>query len=208
MLLHEVLHVAGKQSFPYRLVGGALHVGGHLCERGRLFQEVAVYDPRGPAHEPLEPVVAVYVRGSQPRNLLGVVLLVVPAEHVVAARERLEAVRVHRMDVETVLPELQVVYHLALQHVADVGARGHPEVREQLLGDARAANKVAPFEHENLSPLAGQVVGSHKPIVSGADDNGGVGQCEAPSEVGNGTQCILFKGERRVRCGGEGWTSR
>ena len=104
--------------------------------------------------------------GARPRQLLCVVLLVVPAEHVVAARERLEAVRVHRMDAESVLSEFQVVYHLALEHVADVGAGGDAKVREQLLGDTGAADEVAPLQHENACARAGQVVGSHESIVS------------------------------------------
>ena len=114
VLLDEVLHVAGEQPVPDGLIGSALDVRCHLRERGRLFQEVPVNDGRGARHELLEPVVAVYVRRREARKLIDVALLVVPAQHVFAVRERLEAVRVNRMNVEAVLPEFQVVNHLVL----------------------------------------------------------------------------------------------
>ena len=92
----------------------------------------------------------------------------VPAKQVVAARERLETVGIDWMNGQAVVPELQIVDHLALQQVADVGAGGDAEAREQLLGDAGSADEAAPFQHQHVSAGAGQVEGGHQAVVPAA----------------------------------------
>ena len=58
---------------------------------------------------------------GQAGYLVGVAAVVVPAQHVFAVGEGLEAVRIHGVDFEAVLSEFEVVYHFVLEHVADIG---------------------------------------------------------------------------------------
>ena len=54
----------------------------------------------------------------------------------------MDARRVDGVDVEAVPAQLQVVDHLLLQDVADVGAGGDVEAGKPLLGDRRATNDI------------------------------------------------------------------
>ena len=171
MLLHQVAHIPCQQPLPHRLVGRASHVVENLRQRRRTLQEVAVQYGRRPPHEVLEATVAFHVARGQALQFLHIALLVVPAQHIVAARKRLEAIRIHRMDSQPVLSQFQVVYHLALEHMADVRAGGHSEVREQLFGNAGSAHEVAPFQYQNPPARLRKVVGRHQPVVSRPHDN-------------------------------------
>ena len=147
VLLHQVAHVAGQHSPPDGLVCRAAHVLGHLRERRRVLKKVPVQYRRSPGHELFVAPVSTHVSGRESRNLPLVSLLFVPVEHVVPTWEWLESVWIDRVDLEAVLPKLQVFYHLTLEHVADVGARRHTESGKQLLGDTGPANEFATFQH-------------------------------------------------------------
>ena len=59
VFFHQIAHVACEHPIPDGFVGCAAHVGGHLREGGRAFEEVTVEDGRSSGHERLEAVVAV-----------------------------------------------------------------------------------------------------------------------------------------------------
>ena len=57
---------------------------------------------------------------------------------------------VERQDVEAVLGQLEVADDLGAEQADDVARDGEPEARDDLLGDRRAAEDVAPLEDQRL----------------------------------------------------------
>ena len=55
------------------------------------------------------------------------------------------------------------------QQPGDVGRARDPVARPELLGDARAADALAPLEHHHAPARAREIGGRHEPVVSRAD---------------------------------------
>ena len=77
-----------------------------------------------------------------------------------AVGERRERRRVPRQDLEAVRGQLQVADDLRAEQAVDVGGGGDLEAGEGLLGDARAADDVAPLEDQHA--LARRAPGSRR----------------------------------------------
>ena len=69
------------------------------------------------------------------------------------------------------LRQLELADDLGAQQAHDVREDREAEAREELLGDGRAAEDVAPLEDERLHPGAGQVGGADQAVVAAADDD-------------------------------------
>ena len=67
--------------------------------------------------------------------------------------------------------QVELADDLGPQQRDDVGADRVLEAREDLLGHGRAAEHVAPLEHEHLPAGARQVGGAHQAVVAAADDD-------------------------------------
>ena len=97
---------------------------------------------------------------------------VVPEHERIAVGVRLEARRFELIDRKSVLAQAQVVYHLGLQEMADVGAGGDAIAGKQLLGDTRPAHHVAPLQHQHRLPGLRQIRRCDEAVVPTTDDNG------------------------------------
>ena len=69
------------------------------------------------------------------------------------------------------LGQLEVADDLGPQEADDVARDREPEARDDLLGDGRAAEDVAPLEDQRLEPGARKVRGGDEPVVPAADDH-------------------------------------
>ena len=92
-----------------------------------------------------------------------------------AAAARDEQERVARGHPEAVLREPQVADDLGAHHAGDVGGGRGAEAGGDLLGDAGAADEVAPLEHAHFQPGARQEARGHQAVVPAADDDGVAG---------------------------------
>ena len=89
---------------------------------------------------------------------------------VVAVQHRGERA-VERQDLEAVPRQVEVADDLRAEERDDVGADRVLEARIDLLGDRRAAEHVAPLEHEHLAPRAREIRRVHQAVVAAADDD-------------------------------------
>ena len=71
--------------------------------------------------------------------------------------------------------EVEVADHLGPEHARDVGGRRGAAAGGDLLGDAAAADDLAPLEHEGAEARAGEVGGRGQAVVAGTHDDGVVG---------------------------------
>jgi hypothetical protein len=68
--------------------------------------------------------------------------------------------------------EVEVVDDPPAQQRQRVRARRRAHAGPQLLGHARAADDLAPLEHEDVEPGARQVGGADQAVVARSDDDG------------------------------------
>ena len=73
--------------------------------------------------------------------------------------------------------QIELADDLGPQQRDDVRADGELEAGEDLFGDRRAAEHVAPLEHEHLAPRARQIGGGDQAVVAAADDDDVVIAC-------------------------------
>jgi hypothetical protein len=92
-----------------------------------------------------------------------------------AVRQRAERARVPVHDGQAVALQLEIADHLGVQQADHVGADRVPEAGVELLGDRRAADHMAPFDHLNLEARTGQIAGAGQAVVAGADHDDVVG---------------------------------
>ena len=95
---------------------------------------------------------------------------VLPVVQRVAVARRDELQRVARRHLEAVAGQPEIVDHLRAHHAGDVGGGRGAETRGDLLGDAGAADHVAPFEDAGAQAGARQQTGGHQAVVAAADD--------------------------------------
>ena len=83
-------------------------------------------------------------------------------------------VRVGHEDLEAVAAQVELVDHDAVEQADDVRARADDVARvgERALERARAAEPLAPLEHEDGLAGAGEVGRAREPVVAAADDHG------------------------------------
>ncbi len=108
---------------------------------------------------------------------------------------------VERQDVEAVPRQLELADDLGAEQRHDVREDREPEAREELLGDRRAAEDVAPLEDERLHPGAGEIRGADQAVVAAADDDRVValGQPDASLAL---SSCVgLVQAPLYPRCG-------
>ena len=120
VLLHKVLHAAGEHALEYGFFRRTAQIGGDLGERGRISQEVTLYDATCLLPERHPVVVARAVRRRYARDALRCALVIVPAQNMLAARQRTKAHRVHLVYLKPVLAKFKVVDDLLLQHMTDI----------------------------------------------------------------------------------------
>src|SRR5207237_7452413 len=68
--------------------------------------------------------------------------------------------------------EVQVADNRRVKEAVDVRGGRDLEAGEGLLGDAGAADDVAALKHQDAQAGAGEVAGSHEPVVPGTDQDG------------------------------------
>ena len=162
-------------------------VAGRLRARSRgLAQHHRLHEPSGAIHQFLElrVVLGVVLRVSGDR--LGGVLDLVEEEDRPLLGER-DIGRIERDRAVAEVGESQVGDDLRLQHRDHVGAARDAGAGPELLGDAGAAEDVAPLEAHHLQPGAGEVGGRGEPVVTAADDDRVVGaRTSSRSSVGRG----------------------
>ena len=139
-----------EESLEERGIVGAIDLAEQLGERWRRLQEVSVEQPREPPPHLLKGRKLLRVVRAQSRERLHRRRVGIPDDGGLAVGERTEQVRVLGVDVQTVAAELEIVDDGALEHVADVGARRRADAGPQLLGDAGAADELAPLEHQHV----------------------------------------------------------
>ena len=127
----------------------------------------------------------------------------VRAQHQRAAvGERRERGRVPREHLEAVWREVQIADDRRAEEAVDVGGGRDLEAGQDLLGDARAADDVAPLEHEHAQPGAGEVARGHEPVVPGTDHDGVVTRgvlghwmeiCHARARLAQGEEALASR---------------
>jgi len=86
--------------------------------------------------------------------------------------ERRERRGVSGEDLVAVGGQLQVADDRRVEEAVDVGGGGDLEAGERLLGDAGAADDVAPLKDKHAQPGAREVARGHQPVVPGTDHDG------------------------------------
>jgi hypothetical protein len=89
----------------------------------------------------------------------------------VVALERRERT-VERQDLEAVLRQRELPDDLGAEQRDDVRGHAEPKAGEHFLGHRRPAEKVAPFEHDDLEAGTREVRRRHQPVVPATDDHG------------------------------------
>ena len=117
-----------------------------------------------------------------------------------AAVGRGREVRTLRVDLVAVLLELELAQDRRRHEADHVGERGHLEVgTPRLLGDRRAADDVAPLEHDDARALLREQAGGHEAVVP-ASDHDDVERFEGASGSGHGrevTRRLTARARRR-----------
>jgi hypothetical protein len=93
---------------------------------------------------------------------------VVAENDVVVAAERTEQV-VRRQHLQPERRQLQVAYHPRMQQAHDVGEARGAKAGGEFLGDRRAADDLAPLQHQGLQARPGEVRPAHQAVVPGPD---------------------------------------
>ena len=183
VVVEEVRRRAGEQ--PDRVVEDLpIELPEARAERGEADELLGVVAPevgRRLVHERLdrledlgdvvvERVVGVGVVLRVPRDLLVVLAVVLPEEHVVAVLLRAEGRR-HEDRHEAVLHEVELVDDVRAEQAQRVREGREPEARAELLGDRRAADVAAALEHERPQAGLREVGRVRHPVVAGADDD-------------------------------------
>ena len=166
-------------------------------QRGRIGRNHAEYRLHGArhlVHEPPELVVGLRVARRVARQLAAVLVVVVPLREVVAVRQRRERA-LQRQDVQAVPRQVEIANDLGAQQAHHVREHRELEAGKDLLGHGRAADALAPLEHEHALAGAGEIRGAHEPVVAAADDDCVVGRRHDPSL----RAILLALLERRVR---------
>ncbi len=90
---------------------------------------------------------------------------------VAPVRQRQEVVELAHDDPEAVRLEIEIADHFGLQQRNRVRRDRVAKARMELLGDRRAADDAAAFEHEHLEAGLREVRGADKAVVAGADQD-------------------------------------
>jgi hypothetical protein len=136
---------------------------------GRRQAENRPYEAPHLHHRPAVFVVGFGVQARVARDLaVGLGVIVGPPE-VVALRHRRERA-VERQDLEPVAREIELADDLRPEQRDDVRAHREVKALEHFLGDGRAADDVAAFEHQDPAAGAGEVGGCGEAVVPRADD--------------------------------------
>ncbi len=115
-------------------------------------------------------VVGVCVVWRVSRDLVVVLVLVLPEEQVVAILGGGERRR-HEQGHEPVLRQLQLVDYLRPEKAEGVGERGEAEPGVELLGDRGPTHQVSTLQDQGLEPGLGEVGPVDQPVVAPADDH-------------------------------------
>ena len=97
-------------------------------------------------------------------------VVIVPAREVIAVVERRDRAR-QRQYLEAVPRQFEVADDLGPQQADDVRKLREPVAGEYLFGNGRAADDVAPLEHDDLLACPRQIRRSNQAVVAAADDD-------------------------------------
>ena len=152
-------------------LGQVVEVLGRLAEdvRRRLVEQ-RLDHLADPLHVVLVAVHRVGVVRRVPHDLLDVLVAVLAEQQVVAVLHRRERRR-HQDRHEAVLDELELLDDVGPQQAQRVRERREVEARDELLGDRRAADEVAPLEDQRLQAGLGEVGAVDQAVVAAADDD-------------------------------------
>ena len=133
-----------------------------------------VHDPLGDVaelgHRQPELRVPLRVQRAELGDLAPGPLLVPPARQRAPVEQRREGA-VERDELEPEARQVELADDVGPEQADDVGADREGEARVELLAHRRAAQDVAPLEHEHLAPGPGQVGGAGEAVVAAADDD-------------------------------------
>src|SRR5437764_4598838 len=108
------------------------------------------------------------------RELAAILVVIGPLHEVVIVRQWCERA-LERQDVQAVARELELADDFRAQQTHNVGKDREAETREHFFAHRRAADALAPLEHQNLATGAREIGGTGEAIVPAADDDGIVG---------------------------------
>ena len=115
-------------------------------------------------------VVGLGVEPRMPRDLASRLVVIVDAPQVIAVGHRRERA-VERQQLHAVARQIELADDLGSQQRDDVGADRELESGKHFLGDGRAAEHVAPLEHDDLAARAREIRRARQPVVPAADDD-------------------------------------
>jgi hypothetical protein len=144
-----------------------------MPNRAALSRSLGFFDARSggdPGEVVLEGPDLGGVVGGETADLGGQRLRILVHHQVLAVVEEVQG-RARRVDRQAALVEAHVAPDRAAQHAQHVGAAGAVEAGGELLGDAGAADDVAPLEHQRAHPRSRQVEGGDEAVVATADDD-------------------------------------
>src|SRR6266404_1080799 len=95
-----------------------------------------------------------------------------PEDEVPAIEKGLKVCGALGIDVVSKANQIQIVDHLLLQQAVQIGGSRKLESREAFFGDARSADDIAPFEHQDSPSGASQIPGGYESVVASANDDG------------------------------------
>ena len=191
VVVEEVGRAAGEQAdavlqhprrqrlHPLGQIGQLQRVGGIVAEQvGRRRVDQRLQRLAHLRHVVLVLIHRVGVVLAVPGDLFEVGVAVGAHQQVVAVLHRRE--RAGHLDRhEAVLGQLEIMDDVGAQQAERVRERGEVEPGDQLLGDRRAADDVAPLDDQRLQARLGEVRAVDQAVVAAADDDrveGGVGR--------------------------------
>ena len=127
---------------------------------------------RHPLEHRLVPRIAFGVAHAELADLLAGQVGVRAHQQRAPVGERCERGGVSGENLVAVGGQLQIADDRRVEEAVDVGGGGDLEAGERLLGDAGAADDVAPLEDEHAQPGAREVARGHQPVVPGTDHDG------------------------------------